>query len=214
MEKTASASKPIQMIDTLPCQTYLITDGSVTSETFSAGTKKILTLIEKAARARISMVQLREKRLTARRLFELTAQAVSILRNSETKLLVNDRADIAFAAGADGVHLTSRSLPASAIRANFPPLFTIGVSTHSYETARAAKAGGADFITFSPIFPTRSKINYGEPQGTEKLAGVVKELGDFPVFALGGVNEKNYREALEAGAAGVAGISWFYEMLK
>ncbi len=189
------------MIDLPTCQTYLITGGSATPETFPADTRKILKLIERAAGRGISMVQLREKRLTARQLFELARQSVSITRNSGTKLLVNDRADVAFAAGADGVHLTSRSLPAPAIRANFPAGFIIGVSTHSLETARAAKAGGADFITFSPIFPTQSKINYGAPQGSEKLRGIVKDLGGFPVFALGGVNGKNYREVLEAGAA-------------
>jgi thiamine-phosphate pyrophosphorylase len=193
----------------LPCRTYLITDGSAAPETFPV----ILNLIERAVGRGISMVQLREKQLTARQLFELARQAVSITRGSGTKLLVNDRADVAFAADADGVHLTSRSLPASAIRGNFPAGFIIGVSAHSLETAQAAKSGGANFITFSPIFPTGSKINYGEPQGVEKLGEVVEKLEGFPVFALGGLNETNYREALEAGAAGVAGISWFYEIL-
>jgi len=195
--------------DLISCRTYFITDGSAAPDNFST----LLNLIERAVERDISMVQLREKHLTARQLFELTRQAVSITRNSETKLLVNDRADVAFAAGADGVHLTSRSLPAAAIRANFPAGFIIGVSAHSLETAHAAKTGGADFITFSPIFQTQSKINYGEPQGVEKLEEIVKELAGFPVFALGGLNETNYRETLQAGAAGVAGITWLKELV-
>jgi thiamine-phosphate pyrophosphorylase len=198
-----------------PCQTYLITDGTAAPETFLSDKENILALVKKAVERGISMVQIREKRLTAGQVFELAAQAAAITgtRADTTKLLVNDRADIAFAAGADGVHLTSTSLPAAAIRGNFPAGFLIGVSTHSLEKAGAARNEGANFITFSPIFPTQSKINYGEPQGLEKLAGVVKALDGFPVFALGGINETNYAEVLPTGAAGIAGINMFYEML-
>lgn len=197
-----------------PCQTYFITDGSSTPETFPSDKENILALVQKAVGRGISMVQIREKRLTAGQVFELAAQAAAMTGGSDTKLLVNDRADIAFAAGADGVHLTSTSLPVSAIRENFPAGFIIGVSAHSLEKAVIAKNEGADFITFSPIFPTQSKINYGEPKGTEKLAAVVKALDGLPVFALGGISEKNYAEILPAGPAGIAGISMFYEMLK
>jgi thiamine-phosphate pyrophosphorylase len=110
------------------------------------------------------------------------------------------------------VHLTSHSLPAAVIRQNFPAEFIIGVSTHSLETALAAKEQGANFVTFGPVFPTQSKIEYGEAQGIEKLGEVVKALDGFPVFALGGINGSNYRETINAGAAGVAGISWLKEL--
>jgi thiamine-phosphate pyrophosphorylase len=198
----------------IPCQTYLITDGSSTPETFSAGKKQILELVEKAVSSGISMVQLREKRLTSGQLFELAKDAALLAAGSDTKILVNDRADIAFCADAHGVHLTSTSLRALLIRKNFPAEFIIGVSVHSLEKAETAKNGGADFVTFSPIFPTQSKINYGEPQGVEKLAGVVTALGNFPVFALGGIDQMNYMDILPTGAAGIAGISMFYEMLE
>jgi thiamine-phosphate pyrophosphorylase len=201
------------MSATIPCQTYLITPGDSTPGTFSADSAKILELIKKAVEQKISLVQIREKNLFARQLFELAAQAVSIAKNTGTKLLVSDRADIAFAAGADGVHLTSHSLPTAVIRQNFPPEFTIGVSTHSLETALAAKEQGADLIVFGPVFTTKSKAEYGAPQGIEKLSEVVKALKDFPVFALGGINKTNYEEALETGATGIASIGWFYEML-
>jgi thiamine-phosphate pyrophosphorylase len=196
-----------------PCQTYLITDGSSTPETYLSDKEHILALVQKAVGHGISMMQIREKGLTAGQVFELAAQAAAVTAGSSTKLLVNDRADIAFAAGVDGVHLTWASLPVSAIRDNFPAEFIIGVSTHSLEKAGTAKSAGADFITFSPIFPTQSKINYGQPQGVEKLAAVVKALDGFPVFALGGINKTNYTQVLPTGATGIAGISMFYEML-
>jgi thiamine-phosphate pyrophosphorylase len=201
------------MLKDAAVKTYLITDGSAAAETFPADRKRILKLIECAVRHGISMVQFREKHLTARRLFELSRDAAQIAKNSRTKLIINERADIALAAGADGVHLTSHSLPADVIRQNFPAGFLIGVSTHSRETALAAKARGADLITFGPIFPTLSKAPYGPPQGVEKLREIVDALNGFPVFALGGIGEENYRETIDAGAAGVAGISWLNDLV-
>lgn len=195
----------------LSCSTYFITDGSATPETFS--TEKLIRVIEKAVEAGISMVQIREKSLHARQLFELAKLASEITKRSTTKLLINDRADIALAAGADGVHLTSRSLPVSVIRQNFPSDFIVGVSTHSLESALVAKNDGADFVVFGPVFETASKIKYGAPQGTDKLASVVRALDGFPVYALGGINLENYHVTIDAGAAGIAGISMFYEML-
>lgn len=202
------------MISQINCRTYLITGGLSTPETFNKDSADILGLIKKAVGHGISMVQIREKNLTTRRLVELSAAAAAIVKNSETKLLINDRADVALAAGAGGVHLTSHSLPATVIKQNFPAGFIIGVSTHSLETAVvAAKEQGADFVTFGPVFPTQSKIIYGAPQGVEKLGEVVRALQGFPVFALGGINGSNYREVIQTGAAGVAGISWLKEIL-
>lgn len=203
---------PPEMTDRISCPAYLITDGSLTPETFSKNMPDLLSLVTKAVEKGISMIQIREKNLTARQLFELSRAAALLTRDSAAKLLVNDRADIAFAAGADGVHLTSHSLPAAVIRQNFPAEFIIGVSTHSLETALAAKEQGTNFVTFGPVFPTQSKTEYGSPQGIEKLGEVVKALDGFPVFALGGINGSNYRETIKAGAGGVAGISWFYEL--
>jgi thiamine-phosphate pyrophosphorylase len=201
------------MPSSFPCQTYFITNGAATPDTFTSNKGSILALVRKAVDAGISMIQLREKALTAKQVFELTQDAAKITGTSSTKLLVNDRADIAFAAGADGVHLTSTSLSAEIIRRGFPGLM-IGVSAHTPEAAFAAKHGGADFITFSPIFSTKSKINYGPPQGVEKLNKLAEALDGFPVFALGGIDRENYREILASGAAGIAGISLFYEMLE
>jgi len=134
---------------------------------------------------------------------------VEITRGTSTRLLVNDRADIAAGAGADGVHLTTRSLESKIVRETFGDGFLIGVSSHSRAEATSARDGGADFAVFGPVFPTPSKDEYGPPRGVNRLAGVASELASFPVLALGGISIDNARECLRAGASGIAGISLF-----
>lgn len=168
---------------------------------------EILRLVRAAVDADVPLFQIREKSLPARALFELVAQAAEIMRGSRTRLLVNDRSDIARAAGADGVHLTTQSLPVEVVRSICGDEFLIGVSTHSLDEARAARAGGADFVVFGPVFETESKRIYGEPQGVDKLAEVARALGEFPVVAIGGVTLDNVDECFQAGARGVAAIS-------
>jgi thiamine-phosphate pyrophosphorylase len=189
----------------LPCA-YLITEGRATAENFCAASAEILKIIEIAVESKISLIQIREKQLPAKLIFNLTLEAVKIAQNTETKILVNDRADIVLAAKAAGVHLTSQSLPTTIIRQNFPPNFIIGVSAHSLAEAKKAQIEGADFATFSPIFKTASKEKYGAPQGLEKLREVCENLDSFPVIALGGINETNYRKVVEKGASGFAAI--------
>ena len=164
-----------------------------------------------AVAAKVSLIQLREKRLSARVLFELTFRAAQITRKSETRLLVNDRADIARAAGADGVHLSTRSLSSDVIRRAFGSDFLIGVSTHSLEEARAAR-DHADFAVFGPVFTTESKNLYGAPQGIAKLAAVANDLAPFPIVALGGIGLDNLAECQQAGANGIAGIGIFNDL--
>ena len=171
----------------------------------------ILRLVEAAVGAEIPLVQIREKSLTARVLYELASRATALTKGSPTRLLVNDRFDIARAAGADGVHLTTRSLPASEIRRISGDDFVIGVSTHSLETALNARAEGADFIVFGPVFETPSKQIYGEPQGLEKLREVTTALKGFPVLAIGGIDLENANECFRVGASGVAAIRLFNE---
>jgi len=182
---------------------YLITDGEMTAQNFSQKKSQTLELIEIAARNNISLIQIREKKLSARLVFELAREAVNLTQNTVTKLLVNDRADIALAANADGVHLTARSLSAGAIRRAFPKDFIIGVSTHTIEEAGNAKNQTADFVTFSPIFSMPNKDKF---QGIENLREVCEKLKPFPVIALGGIDETNYKSVLENGASGFAPI--------
>lgn len=185
---------------------YLITEGAATPENFSEKKAEILNLVKIAAESKISFVQIREKNLSARLVFELAREAAKITGGAATKVLVNDRADIALAAGADGVHLTKRSLSAEIVRRRFPPDFIVGASVHTLEEAETARRQTADFVTFSPIFPTPSKERYGAAHGLEKLREVCRKLGNFPVVALGGIDENNYNAVLENGARGFAAI--------
>ncbi|MEA2174692.1 MAG: thiamine-phosphate pyrophosphorylase [Blastocatellia bacterium] len=162
--------------------------------------------------ARIPLIQLREKNLNARLLYQLTERAATLTRGSETRLLVNDRADIARAAGADGVHLTTRSLETSVLRRAFGTRFLIGVSTHSLAEALAARDGGADFATFGPIFETPSKNIYGPPVGLSGLREASRALSPFPLLALGGLTRENFLQALSAGAQGIAAIRLFSDI--
>ena len=182
---------------------YLITNGKLTAQNFARQKSQTLELIKIASQNNISLIQIREKKLSARLVFELAHEAAEITRNTDAKLLVNDRADIALAANADGVHLTSHSLSCSTIRRSFSKSFIIGVSTHTFEEAEEAKKQGADFVTFSPIFTTPNK---SKPPGVEHLREVCEKLKPFPVVALGGINAVNFPEVLKAGASGFAAI--------
>jgi thiamine-phosphate pyrophosphorylase len=185
--------------------TYPITSGKSTPQTIS----DTLRFVRAAVEAEVVLLQIREKSLPARVLYELATRAAEITRGSKTRLLVNDRADIARAAGADGVHLTSQSLPAGVVRRTFGSEFLIGVSTHSLDEARAARDGGADFVVFGPVFETESKRGFGAPQGLDKLRQVADELRGFPVLAIGGISLENAGACFDAGASGVAAISLF-----
>lgn len=182
---------------------YLITDGSLSPQNFSEKSRKTLKLITIAVENSIPLIQIREKDLTARLVCELTAQAVEIAKNSNTKILVNDRADIALAANADGVHLTSKSLTTQIIRKCFPAEFIIGVSAHSLADLKTAKQQNADFAVFSSIFHSPGK---DAPKGLDDLREVCEKMHNFPVIALGGIDETNYKTVLDAGAAGFAAI--------
>jgi thiamine-phosphate pyrophosphorylase len=147
--------------------------------------------------------------MNARTLCELTARASALTRNSSTKLLVNDRVDVARVAGADGVQLTSESVDAAVVRRSFGSDFLIGVSTHSLAEGRKARDQDADFVLFGPVFETESKKGFGEPQGIEKLRLVADEVHPLPVIAIGGITLENTADCLRAGAAGIAAIRLF-----
>jgi thiamine-phosphate pyrophosphorylase len=192
---------------------YAITSGATSSRTTREDPEfgSILRLIETAVIRQIPLFQIREKRLSTRTLYDLVARAAEITRGSATRLLVNDRFDVARAAGADGVHLTSASLPTRVVREVCGAEFLIGVSTHSLDEARRARDERADFVAFGPVFETESKRAYGPPQGLEKLQRVTSELRGFPVLAIGGVTLDNAESCYAVGASGFAGISWFNE---
>jgi len=166
-----------------------------------------LPLVEQAVAAGVDLIQLRERDLSARELLALTEAAQGRCRGSRTLLLVNDRLDIALAAGADGLHLPSHGLPVAEVRRRFPDLL-LGASCHNLEELRRAEEGGADFAVFGPVFETPSKRVYGPPVGLERLAEAAR-AARVPVLALGGITLENAGKCLRAGAAGMAAISLF-----
>jgi len=135
--------------------------------------------------------------------FELAVDLAAVVRGSATRLLINDRADIAAAAGADGVQLTSTSLPVDVVREAFGAGMLIGVSTHSIEEVRQAESGGADFAVFGPVFETPGKPH---AQGVDQLTNASTSVAPFPVIAIGGIDAGNVSSVLSAGASGFAAI--------
>jgi thiamine-phosphate pyrophosphorylase len=190
---------------------YLVTAGETTPGTTSASREfsTVLALVERAAAAQVSLVQLREKRLPARVLYELASRAAAVTRGTQTRLLVNDRADIARASACDGVHLTTQSLAPPEVRRAFGTDLLIGASAHSPDEARDARDGGADFCVLGPVFQTPSKLPYGPPLGLDAFRAAARALAPFPLLAIGGVTTENARALLSAGAAGVAAIRMF-----
>jgi thiamine-phosphate pyrophosphorylase len=147
------------------------------------------------------LIQIREKDLPARELLRLVSTIREVAAGTKTRVLVNDRLDIALAAGIDGVHLPADGLPPERVR---PLVKLLGVSTHTIEEAIEAEKARADFIVFGPIFESPGKSAIGlDP--LRKVAAAVK----IPVLAIGGVNDRNAQGVLEAGAAGIAGIRLF-----
>ncbi len=176
----------------------------VTDRRQTAG-RPLVAALQAAAQAGIKAIQLREKDLTPRELFALAIEARSVLAPLGTRLLINDRADIACAANLDGVHLTTTSLTPAAARCCLHAGMLVGVSTHSLVEARFAEQFGADFITFGPVFYTASKAPYGTPKGVQALREVCAAV-QIPVFALGGITLEGIPPCLDAGAHGVAAI--------
>lgn len=179
------------------------------------GEKPLLPRIVEAIRAGVDLVQVREKDLAARELVELVEAAVRAAKNSPTRVVVNDRVDVALALGAAGVHLGTQSLAPRVVREvvaqrGAKAEFLVGVSCHSLGEALEGESAGADYLLLGPVFETPSKIQYGPPLGLEKLREVTRRV-KVPVLALGGITVERVRACLEAGAAGIAGIRIYQE---
>jgi thiamine-phosphate pyrophosphorylase len=149
------------------------------------------------------MIQIRAKELPGRALADLVRAAVAL---GGVRILVNTRADVAMACGAHGVHLPADSIAPNTIRKIAPPEFLIAVSCHTLAELERAEHEGADFAVFGPIFysPTKSVT----PIGLEALRAACVTV-QIPVYALGGVSPGNAPSCVQAGAAGIAGISLF-----
>jgi thiamine-phosphate pyrophosphorylase len=169
---------------------------------------RLVDLVAAAAGAGIELIQIRERDLDARRLTALVKRCVAVTERTPTKVLVNDRADVAVAAGAEGVHLRGDSMSAEAARSFLGEGAIIGRSVHSADEAGAvASTGAVDLLIFGTLYASASK-SAAHPVATLAELAAACRVG-IPVLAIGGITVARAAEAARAGAAGVAGIGLF-----
>jgi thiamine-phosphate diphosphorylase len=183
----------------LPSPLYAILDRSVSRD------RDLPELLEAVLAGGCRLVQLREKTLSLAELLPLAQRLVRRCREVGALLIVNDRADLALAAGADGLHVGQDDLPARQARAQLRPGMILGVSTHDPEQARRAVGDGADYVAVGSIFPTTTKVGF-QLVGPELIRRVRAEI-PVPLVAIGGITAENAPSVLEAGADAVAVIS-------
>jgi thiamine-phosphate diphosphorylase len=183
----------------------------VTDRQRSAGSlPALLAQIRAGIEAGVDLVQIRERDLDAAALSSLVAAVVDLTRGSTSRVVVNDRLDVALACGADGVHLRGDSVPIAAARRLAPPPFLVGRSVHSADevVSAAVNAAGADYLIAGTVFPTASKPGVTTWLGLEGLRAVVRAT-TVPVLAIGGVTLERLVEVASTGAAGIAAIGLF-----
>ena len=176
---------------------YLITDRKLCPN------QDLMPAVKEALGAGARLIQLREKDLPAKRLLEIALDLRSLTARYKARLFVNDRIDIALISKADGVHLGQASFSPKEARSIRKDRLLIGVSAHGIKEAKKAEDEGADFITFGPIYPTPSKLNYGAPLGLDMLKKA-REAARIPIFAIGGIGRDRIRDVIDAGADGAA----------
>ena len=178
---------------------YLITDRKQTK-------MPLPDVVRLALEGGVKAIQLREKDLPVRDLLQLARELRILTRDFGARLFINDRVDVALAVEADGVHLGQQSMPPEAAKKVAGGRLMIGVSVHTIEEAKVAETGGADFITFGPVFSTPSKAEFGSPVGLDGLK-TVKKFVRIPILGLGGVKSGNIKQVLNYGADGISMIS-------
>jgi thiamine-phosphate diphosphorylase len=157
----------------------------------------------------VDLIQIRERGLEDRDLLALTLQIRHATSDTTARIVINDRVDVALAAGVDGVHLPARAIPAARVRPIVPERFLIGRSVHSEEeAAAAARDGGCDYLIFGSVFDSASKPSGHVPAGLDALRRV-SALVKLPVLAIGGVTWSRVPEIVKTGAAGIAAIGLF-----
>lgn len=208
--RQVSPLNPIR--DVLLCY---VTDGKALHASPEETVKLLLAKIAATANAGVDWIQIREKELSARALATLAEEAMRGVP-ATCRILINDRLDVACAAGAGGVHLGERSMAVGDARRlvgekKITARFLVGASAHSLEAAVAAERAGADYVIFGPVFATPSKAVYGPAQGVGRLAEICRSVS-IPVLAIGGITLENARQCAAAGARGIAAIRLFQEV--
>lgn len=185
-----------------PYALYLVTDRDL-----SLG-RPLVDVVREAVAGGVTCVQLREKTASSREMLEQARELLAVLRPLGIPLIVNDRLDIALAAGAQGVHLGQHDLPLDDARRLVPPDFIVGISAESTADAVAAVAGGASYVAASPVFATPTKTDTAPALGLSGVAALRAALpGSCPLVAIGGIHVDNAAAVLAAGADGLAVVS-------
>jgi thiamine-phosphate pyrophosphorylase len=181
-------------------QLYAITDTRISGLSHAGQ-------ITRLAAGGAKLIQLRDKHLSPRAFYEAAAEALTVARSFGVKLIINDRVDIALALQADGVHLGQNDLPPEVARRLLGPHAIIGFSVHNDAQAQNALNTPVDYVAAGPVFATDSKDNPDPVLGPSGIRAIRKVLGASLLVAIGGINQTNAVEVLEAGADSVALIS-------
>ena len=162
-------------------------------------------LLAALTRARVNWIQLRGKSVSSKSLFDQCSQLISLAQPRSLRVIVNDRADLAWLSGADGVHLGQDDLPCEAARRMLGDDAIIGLSTHSLQQAKAAENSPADYVAIGPVFPTQSKENPDPVVGWSELRAIRKSVTK-PLIAIGGITTENVLPLFDLGVDSVAVI--------
>lgn len=204
-----------------PILCYVTDRRSLPQSPPSAPFEALLRLVEAAAAAGVDWIQIREKDLSGKECATLAREALHRIaksssgRGQTSRILVNDRFDVALAERADGVHLSENSVPVReakrlALSRASSTDFLVGVSCHTLDAAMSSASDGGDYLIFGPVFSTPSKAVYGPAQGLERLAAACRNVA-VPVLAIGGITLENAASCIAAGAAGIAAIRLFQD---
>ena len=179
---------------------YLVTDRAL------ARGRPLADVVRAAVAGGVTCVQLREKEISAREFAAAARELLALLRPLGVPLIVNDRIDVALAAGADGVHVGQQDLSVADARRLGPPGWIVGVSAESVADAARAERDGADYVGASPVFATPTKTDHAPPLGLDGLRAL-RAATKLPLVAIGGLHVGNARETIRAGADGLAVVS-------
>ena len=182
---------------------YPVTDTGLSGLSHS---EQVAALIAGGAR----FIQIREKNARSDEFYRAVVDSLAVALETGTRVIVNDRVDIAMAAGAHGVHLGQTDLPPVEARKLLREDAIIGFSTHTIKQAREAMTFPLDYIAFGPVWPTRTKENPDPVVGLDLLGEVKRIAGEIPVVAIGGINDSNAAETLSAGADSLAVVSCLF----
>ena len=198
--RTGEAAKNPSPTQPLHFKLYVITDRGLCAP------RSLYDTVHGLLDVGVSAIQLREKDLSDAEYIKLAEPLCKLCHTYSAQLFINSRIEIAMDIGADGLHLPGDSASIEEVIEETNHRFIIGSSVHTLTEANQRETEGADFITYSPIYPTLSKPGYGPVVGLDGLRKVTKEV-HIPVFALGGITPERVSECLDAGAYGVAVMS-------